>query len=218
MSNDPAMANKPALSPLFTFAPSLPITIDAFDIFSHAIDKATITPARAAIAPTEFHNFAGWMLDNKKIEAANTAIALAMLYIPFVLFSNAAALKFLPNPTNISPIPENMSLRPVRGAANISRTSAIFLTATIIPTLIAIANKVPKSILFIMSTTFLAKFLMPVTIADKPLSIPLFCKASIDELPISLIVDITFCAPDIIPFISPSIIFTPISKNSVDGE
>ena len=108
--------------------------------------RPPIIAASAAIAPIVAHNLPGSIDANKNIDNANTPMALAKFSTPFIRFSNAAALKLCPIPSNISPRPSSISPNPSSGLLNACNTSAILNTAASMPTPRPAASNLPMSI------------------------------------------------------------------------
>ena len=143
------------------------------DAFAQTAANIPITTPSTIIALHAFFKSSSLIFDNTYTDAANTAIAFAKLYIPCVLFSNAAACRFLANPFSTLDTPLNISPSPSSGEPNISNTSVNRLTVYNIPPIITKEKTAPKSIRLIISIIPEAKFCIVENTFSAPLITPL---------------------------------------------
>ena len=227
-NNVPPIANKPAFK-LFAETPPLPIFIDALFINSVATAKATNMPANAVTTYTASHNLSGSINVNAIIAPANIAIDMAISLraaafnrVDMLFDSFATAIPIL---VNMSPSPDNGLVITLSAFPIVVKPSENFLMDIIVPIPIAAANIFCKSISLNMSLSLENMFPKKSMIVSRPF-FPLFLTfpKSIFFIKFIILLPINFKSfhrPDTaytIPLIRPSIIFLPISKNSVDGE
>ena len=186
-----AIANKRSAPPTATIdniAFGLTETLLIAPILLTANANTTITIPKTVNAPIAPHSFPESNSANLYTAKARIPIAIAIFRIALALWFHAAALKNFLTPV---PIRSNMSPSPSKTDEKLTRAFDIFKAADTSPTRTPPAKILPRP--------------MPST-------------TSIHFKPTPLIVSQTADAPLLTPLTKPWMIFSPILKNSTEGE